>query len=158
MILFLTIFSKNFGSVAEWNSILDGIFHNQEKMNAEISDVTFDVQYTYLETKSDGKIEKSIEVWRKVYMKDFENQQHKFLRVLVNKRQLNPVEMEKNMKEWQQYEKMIKNTKMPFDSKFRAGYNYSLLDSVEYDSNKVWKIGFEPKNQNPGMVRGLPMS
>jgi hypothetical protein len=155
LVLLLAIFFKALIANDELNLILDGIFQKQEKMNREISDVTFDVYYTYLETKDNNKIEKSIKAWRRVFMQEFENQQHKFLAMIENNRRLNPAEMEKNIREWRKYEKMIKNTKLPFNPKFSAYYNYYLSDSINYDTGKVWKIGFKPKRQKAGLVQGF---
>lgn len=147
--------SFTYGTENELKVILDGIFQQQEIMSEEISDAIFETKYTYLETRANGKIEKKMTALRKVYMKEFEKQKNEFLEMTLNNRKLNPSEMEKNINEWRKQEKMIKNTKMPFDSRFRKYYNYYLSkDDGSYVSD-AWKVEFKPKRKRAGCVQGF---
>ena len=155
LILLVPGFSRTLRTENELDIILDNIFLKQEMMAKEISDAIYETKYTYLETRADGKIEKQMTALRKVYMKEFEKQKHEFLEMTINNRKLNPFEMEKNINEWRKQEKMIKNTKMPFDLQFRKYYNYYLTDDDSCYGNDVWKIEFKPKRKRAGYVQGF---
>lgn len=155
LILLVAGFSRTLRSENELDFILDNIFLKQEMMEKEISDAIFETKYTYLETRADGKIEKQMTALRKVYMKEFEKQKHEFLEMTINNRKLDSVEMEKNIKEWRKQEKMIKNTKMPFDLRFRKYYNYYLSEDDSCNFNDIWKIEFKPKRKRTGCVQGF---
>jgi hypothetical protein len=155
LILLITGLSRTLSSENELDIILDNIFLKQEMMVKEISDAIFETKYHYLETRANGKIEKSISALRKVYMKEFEKQKHEFLEMTLNNRKLNPAEMEKNINEWRKQEKMIKNTKMPFDLRFRKYYNYYLSKADSSYMSDVWKIEFKPKRKRAGYVQGF---
>ena len=153
--IILLINAKANSSETEFKKILDGIFRQQERMAQEISDAIFEAKYSYSETKPNSTIVKDIVALRKVYMKEFEKQKHEFYALAINNRQQNLVEMKKQLTEWRRQEQMIKKTKMPFIPKLRKDYDYSLLGNKFYKGNEVWEVGFRPKRNRAGYVKGF---
>jgi len=148
IVLFIAIsaFAQN-----NLNTILGGIYRQQDKMDSEIRDAIFDGDYSYREKNDKGNITKSFTTKRTVYTKGYDLQKSVYSEVIENGRVLSETEKNKVLKQ----SRGEVETKLPFASRYRNLYQFSYLGEENLNDMPIWKIGYEPNKKGKDFIRGF---
>lgn len=152
MIIILLIIQGVFAQT-DLDTILAGIYRQQDKMDAEIQDVIFDGSFFYMETNKNGDVIKTINTKRRIYSKGHDKQKSEYLEVIENGKILSEAEKKKVIKQ----SRGDMKTKLPFISLYRNNYHFQYLGEEYYNDLAVWKIGFKPNQKGKDFVQGFAL-
>ena len=150
-ILFFIILSINYGQNVNFDKILSGIFHQQDKVDSEIKDAIFDGNFSYIEMNNKGDTIKSIYTKRRVYSKGYDKQKSEYSEVIENGKRLSQSEMKKALKQ----NRGDMKTKLPFASPYRNSYTFNYISEEYYNDMAVWKIGYKPNKKGKDFIQGF---
>ncbi len=128
-----------------------GVFRQQDKMDSEIQDATFDGSFSYVEMNKNRDTIKTMYSKRHIYTKGYNKQKSEYWEIIKDGKKLSGEEMKKEMKQ----SRGDMNTKLPFASPYRNNYSFSYLGEEYYNNMAVWKIGYKPNKKGKDMLQGF---
>jgi hypothetical protein len=151
LIFFVFHITDCFSDNSTFNNILNGIFHEQDRIDKEIQDATFDGNFSYIEINNKGDTIKTIYSKRRVFTRGYDKQKSEYSEMIKNGKTLTQVEIQKELKN----NRSDTKTKLPFDIKERNNYEFNYLSDEKWNDFAVWKIGFKPKKKGKDFVDGF---
>jgi hypothetical protein len=125
----------------------------QDSMRHRILDMQFLAHSVFREMGEHGDLNKEMVIERIVYEKG-DKQTVQYLSMITNGEVLDEQQMKKEITDWEKQGKRRGTTKMPFDPRYCAEYEYSLDGQVVYEGIDVWVIGFQPREKEDGHITG----
>lgn len=148
------LYTQQAGFVESQDVIVDSIVQRQTAQENKIIDMQFHAHSVFREMDSKGKVKEEILIERIVYEKG-EKQTTHYLSMSSNGKNLNDKQMVKEIADWEKQGKKRGTTKMPFNQRFRDEYEYSLNGWSTYHGDDVRVIGFTPKHDGDGYIKGF---
>jgi hypothetical protein len=141
------------GTDSNLQDIIKKIEMRQQNLLNNVQDLTFMAKTLYKETDKGGNTKKDVVVQRRIYMKNFSKRHEDYLSMMVNGKQLDKKELEKESKEWRKKSRMSQ-TKMPLSKEAKNDYEYKLIGSSTLDGMPVWLVGFKSKKNEDNYING----
>ena len=137
------------------SAILDRVFDRLAEKDRLIAGVSYHAVYRYEEQDLKAGKANVLGCTRRVtWERGGRRQQHEFLTVSSNGRELAGRERERGIADLRKKGLMATDSRMPFFLETRDEYDYAVVDSGTCHDRDVWVIGFEPWNPSDKTVRG----
>jgi hypothetical protein len=134
--------------------ILKKIGIRLQEVQKSVNDVTFLAKTTYREIGKDGNYKKEVLVQKRVFMKNDDKHHEEYISMVINGKNLNKKEMDKESKEWQKNNSKSTTTKSPLSEESRNDYSFKLLGSSNIMNLPVWVIEFKSKKEEENYING----
>jgi hypothetical protein len=149
LILLLT-----FAVVGE-DTVVDRVFERVADKDRRIAGVSYHAVYRYEEQDLKAGKAGVLGCTRRVtWERGGRRQQHEFLTVSSNGRELAGRERERAIADLRRKGLMATDSRMPFFTDTRQDYKYEVMASGTCHGRDVWIVGFEPRSPSDKTVRG----
>jgi hypothetical protein len=143
-----------FASYGE-NTVIDRVFERVAEKDRRISGVSYHAVYRYEEQNLKTGKAGTLGCTRRVtWERGGRRQQHDFLTVSSNGRELAGRERERAVADLRRKGLMATDSRMPFFTDTREEYDYEFITSGICHGRDVWIVGFEPRSPSGKTVRG----
>ena len=137
------------------DAVIDRVFERLADKDRRIVGVSYDAEYRYEEQDlKSGKASVLGCTRRVTWERGGRRQQHEFLTVSSNGRELAGRERERAIADLRRKGLMATDSRMPFFTDTREDYNYDVIASGTCHDRDVWIVGFEPRSPSDKTVRG----
>jgi hypothetical protein len=144
VIVFLTIGS----------GLIDRIFLRQAVVEEKLAGVSYQADFTYLESDLRGKSSHKIWCRRRVIMSNYEEQQDICISGSVDGRPAEGQELRQLCWNLQKTGLIARRSRLPFFIAARNEYEYDILGVEEVNGESAWVIRFLPKRSDSQHLRG----
>jgi len=137
------------------NTVIDRVFERVAEKDLRIGGVSYHAVYRYEEQDLKAGKTSTLGCTRRVtWERGGRRQQHEFLTVSSNGRELAGRERERATADLRRKGLMASDSRMPFFTDTREEYDYEVITSGTCHDRDVWVVGFEPKSPSGKTVRG----
>lgn len=135
--------------------VIDRIFERVAEKDRRIAGVSYHAVYRYEEQDLKTGKAGTLGCTRRVtWERGGRRQQHEFLTVSTNGRDLAGRERERAVADLRRKGLMATDSRMPFFTDTREEYDYEVIASATCHDRDVWIVGFEPRAPSGKTVRG----
>jgi hypothetical protein len=136
-------------------TVIDRVFERVAEKDRRIGGVSYHAVYRYEEQDlKAGKVGTLGCTRRVTWERGGRRQQHDFLTVSSNGRELAGRERERAVADLRRKGLMATDSRMPFFTDTRKEYDYEVIESGTVHGRDVWIVGFEPRSPSGKTVRG----
>jgi hypothetical protein len=137
------------------NPVIDRVFERVAEKDRRIAGSSYHAAYRYEEQDlKTGKASVLGCTRRVTWGRGGRQQQHEFLTVSANGRELAGREKERGIADLRRKGLMATDSRMPFFTATREEYNYEVIASGTCHDRDAWIVGFEPRAPSQKTVRG----
>ena len=137
------------------DTVIDHVFERVAEKDRRIAGVSYHAVYRYEEQDLKAKKVSTLGCTRRVtWERGGRRQQHEFLTVSSNGRELAGRERELATVDLRRKGLMATDSRMPFFTETREDYDYEITASGTCHGRDVWVVGFEPRSPSGKTVRG----
>jgi hypothetical protein len=137
------------------NPVIDRVFERVAEKDRMIAGSSYHAAYRYEEQDlKTGKASVLGCTRRVAWGRGGRRQQHEFLTVSANGRELSGRERERAIADLRRKGLMATDSRMPFFTDTRQEYDYEVIASGTCHDRDVWIVGFEPRAPSQKTVRG----
>ncbi len=137
------------------DTVVDRVFQRLAEKDRRIAGVSYHAVYRYEEQDLKSGKASVLGCTRQVtWERGGRRQQHEFLTVSSNDRELAGRERERAIADLRRKGLMATDSRMPFFADTRQDYNYEVMASGTCHGRDVWVVGFEPRSPSDKTVRG----
>jgi hypothetical protein len=137
------------------DTVIDRVFERVAEKDRRISGVSYNAVYRYEEQDlKTGKVGTLGCTRRVAWERGGRRQQHQFLTVSANGKELAGHERERTIADLRRKGLMATDSRMPFFTDTREEYDYEVIASDTCHGRDVWIVGFEPRSPSGKTVRG----
>jgi len=137
------------------DTVIDRVFERVAEKDRRIGGVSYHAVYRYEELDLKAGKAGTLGCTRRVtWERGGRRQQHEFLTVSSNGRELAGRERERAIADLRRKGLMATDSRMPFFTDTREDYNYDVIASGTCHDRDVWIVGFEPRSPSDKTVRG----
>ncbi len=136
------------------DTVIDRVFERLTDKDRRIAGVSYHAVYQYEEQDLKTGAASTIGCTRRVSWERGGRQQHEFLTVSANGRELRGHERERAVADLRGKGIMATDSRMPFFVETRKDYRYTVLASGPCHGEDAWIVGFEPVSPSGKTVRG----
>jgi hypothetical protein len=135
--------------------VISRIFERVAEKDRRIAGVSYHAVYRYEEQDLKTGKAGTLGCTRRVtWERGGRRQQHEFLTVSANGRELAGRERERAIADLRRKGLMATDSRMPFFTETREEYDYEVITSSTCHDRDVWVVGFEPRTPSSKTVRG----
>ncbi len=134
--------------------VIDRVFERLADKDRRIAGVSYHAVYRYEEQDLKAGKAGTLGCTRRVSWGRGGKQEHEFLTVSANGRELQGRERDRAIADLRRKGLMATDSKMPFFIETREDYRYTVIASGTCHGQDVWTIGFEPVSPSGKTVRG----
>ena len=138
-------------NAVDLNTILSGVFREQDRIANINKDAIYEGVFSYIELNDKGDTTKTITSARRIYSKGYDKQKSVYSEMIINGRRLSQSEIERENRKNQSNQK----TNLPFNTNFRNDYSFYYIGEDNRNGLKVWQIGFNPNRKGKGFIKGF---
>ncbi len=131
--------------------IIERIKARQIEFLKEVGDTMFMAESIYREKKKNGDVKKRVVTRKRIYTRGIDKRYDEYLSMIVNGRELNKEEMEKQLEKDRRNDNQMK---MPLTPEGEGAYDFFLLGSDNLNGVDVWIIEFRAKKRGKEYVNG----
>jgi hypothetical protein len=137
------------------DTVINRVFERLAEKDRRIAGVSYHAVYRYEEQDLKSGKASVLGCTRQVtWERGGRRQQHEFLAVSSNGRELAGRERERAIADLRRKGLMATDSRMPFFADTRGDYNCAVMASGTCHERDVWIIGFEPRSPSDKTVRG----
>ena len=137
------------------DAVIDRVFERVAEKDRRIAGVSYHAVYRYEEQDLKAGKAGVLGCTRRVtWERGGRRQQHEFLTVSANGRDLAGRERERAIADLRRKGLMATDSRMPFFTDTREEYDYEVITSGTVHGRDVWIVGFEPRSPSGKTVRG----
>jgi hypothetical protein len=137
------------------STVVDRIFERVAQKDSLIAGVSYHAVYRYEEQDLKSGKTSVLGCTRRVkWERGGRRQQHDFITVSSNGRELAGRERERGIADLRRKGLMASDSRMPFFADTREDYDYEVVGPDTCHGRDVWIVGFEPRSPSDKTVRG----